>query len=109
MGKERKRPLKPKPLLEPVAEDGSEGKLARALGSVDYHTRERGLQAVALWLSRRQEISELEMAKLWKGIFYAFWHSDKQPVQVGRAAAAHCASARRLPVQQFMPPWRPPM
>ena len=28
-----------------------------------------------------QEITELEMMKLWKGLFYTFWMSDKPPVQ----------------------------
>jgi ribosomal RNA-processing protein 1 len=28
-------------------------------------------------------VSELDMLKLWKGIYFCFWHSDKEPVQVG--------------------------
>jgi ribosomal RNA-processing protein 1 len=31
-------------------------------------------------------LSPLEMAKLWKGIFYCFWMSDKPPVQQALAA-----------------------
>lgn len=72
---------KERPLLEKVADDGN-SKFARALASVDFHTRERGLQALTLWLSRRPDVGELELLKLWKGIFYCFWHSDKAPVQV---------------------------
>ena len=36
--------------------------------------RGRELQSV-------QEIPDLEMMKLWKGLFYTFWMSDKPPVQ----------------------------
>lgn len=76
MAKEKKKA--PKPLLE-VAGDS---KFARALGSVDYSTRERGLQALTQWLSKRPDLTETDLIKIWKGIFYCFWHSDLQPVQV---------------------------
>lgn len=52
----------------------------------DGLTRERGLQALARWLASRQHVSELDMRKIWKGLFYAFWHSDKAPVQVAYAS-----------------------
>ena len=70
-----------KPLLEPLAEDGNSS-FARALGSVDFQTRERGLQALTVYLSGRTTMAPLDMRKLWKGLFYCFWHSDKAPVQV---------------------------
>jgi hypothetical protein len=57
-------------------------KFARALGSTDYRTRQQGLQALSRWLLHRPAVSELDMMKLWKGIFFCFWHSDKEPVQV---------------------------
>ena len=68
-------------LLEPVSEDGSSS-FARALGSVDFQTREKGLQALTVYLRRSTQLSTLAMRKLWKGIFYCFWHSDKAPTQV---------------------------
>lgn len=73
---EARGPRKPRPLL-----DDANSKFARALGSVDFHTREAGLRALQDFLSRRSSLEELEMLRLWKGIFYCFWHSDKQPVQ----------------------------
>ncbi len=82
-GKARKS-KKDKParaLLEPVSDDGSSS-FARALGSVDFQTREKGLQALTVYLSRSSQLSALAMRKLWKGIFYCFWHSDKAPTQV---------------------------
>jgi hypothetical protein len=78
--------------LKPLLENGMDGlelgnsKFARALGSVDYQTRERGVQALTRFLQRKQtsELKESDMLKLWKGLYFCFWHSDKVPVQVSR-------------------------
>ena len=72
---------KSKVLLEDVSDDGGSS-FARALGSVDFHTRDRGLQALTLFLQKSTKLSPLACLKLWKGLFYCFWHSDKAPVQV---------------------------
>lgn len=66
---------------DPDALNAGNSKFARALGSTDFHTRDQGLQALSRWLMHRQ-VSELDMLKLWKGIYFCFWHSDKEPVQV---------------------------
>jgi ribosomal RNA-processing protein 1 len=63
-----------------------ESKFTRALGSSDFHTREAGLAALRSWLTRKRDVDELDLLKLWKGIFYCFWHSDKADVQVRRHA-----------------------
>jgi hypothetical protein len=60
------------------------------LGSTDFHTREQGLQALSRWLTHKPLISELDMLKLWKGIYFCFWHSDKEPVQVGGMVHLMC-------------------
>ena len=129
--KERRK--RPRPLLEQIDEGekqlatGSgvgESKFAKALGSTDFHTREKGLaaltrlaclarapclfhwlpvarpyatklpidgqgltssgnrRAVLRWLASKSQVQEDDLLKLWKGIFYCFWHSDKAPVQV---------------------------
>lgn len=72
----------------PLLEADVNSKFARALGSTDYATREAGLQAVQHWLASRPELEALECLKLWRAIFYAFWHSDKHHVQVGAAMRA---------------------
>jgi ribosomal RNA-processing protein 1 len=64
-----------------VAQTG-ESKFARALGSTDFHTREKGLAALTRWLAARDAVDDADLLKLWKGVFYCFWHSDKAPVQV---------------------------
>ena len=77
----KKRAQKSRPLLEPLSDEGNSS-FARALGSVDYRTREQGLQALTVFLSTRRDMPRPDMLKLWKGLFYCFWHSDKEPVQV---------------------------
>ena len=79
-GKKEKKAWRAKPVLEPVSADG-DSKFARALGSTDYQTREKGLQALTLWMCARADITEAEMLKIWKGLFFCFWHSDQAPVQ----------------------------
>ncbi|KAG2444481.1 hypothetical protein HXX76_001231 [Chlamydomonas incerta] len=73
-----------KPVLESPPADGNHpgmSPFARALGSTDFQTREKGLQALAHFLTRKSELKQADMMKIWKGLFYCFWHSDKQPVQ----------------------------
>jgi hypothetical protein len=79
----RQQPEQQQQEQQPDALSAGNTKFARALGSTDFHTREQGLQALSRWLTHKQLISELDMLKLWKGIYFCFWHSDKEPVQVG--------------------------
>lgn len=59
-----------------------QGKLARALASVHPQTREKGLRALTVWLTRKASVTEKDMLRLWKALFYTYWHSDLVPVQV---------------------------
>ena len=84
MGKKNKdRVAKERTPLEPVPDSVTDGdsKFARALGSGDFHTRDRGLKALAAWLQSQDTVELDSLQKLWKGILYCFWHSDKEPVQ----------------------------
>jgi len=83
----RKKVRREKPTLERIpatteADVTGKSKFVRALGSTDYQTREKGLQALTRWMVHKENMTELDMLKIWKGLFYAFWHSDKAPVQV---------------------------
>ena len=80
VNKKRKREKVPIEKLPP-ADSGYNCKFARALGSVDWHTREQGLQALTIWLTRN-EVSDHDLTKIWKALFFCFWHADKAPVQV---------------------------
>lgn len=72
-------------LLEDVSvssEVPADNTLVRALGSVDWHTRETGLLAISALLNHNLFLSEQDLLKIWKGIYVAYWHSDKPDVQV---------------------------
>ena len=56
--------------------------LARALSSTNWHIRDEALQQILLALRIPRTLSEENARKLWKGLFYNFWHSDKGHVQV---------------------------
>lgn len=58
-----------------------DSKFSRALASSDYHVRSKGLEALHVWLQRKQEVPEMGLQKLWRGILFCFWHSDKSHVQ----------------------------
>ena len=102
------RPLKPS--IEPLpsatsngngssataapARDG-ESAFCRALASGDPSTRLQALDALVAWLVARggdsadaDSVTRDDMRKLWKGMFYSYWHSDLAPVQVRRPNAA---------------------
>lgn len=50
------------------------------------------------WLARRADVTGTDMRKLWKGLFYCFWMSDKTPVQVRRTCSI---AAPRIALQQW--------
>lgn len=81
-------------LLEDLSSERS--KLARALGSVDFTTRERGVEVLSRWLAKKPRDLDTELLKLWKGIFYCYWHSDKQPVQVRQTWSDRGAWGERM-------------
>ena len=56
-------------------------KLARKLAHVEREVRDAGLDNVRSFLRSRKSLPRPEMMKLWKGLFYSMWHSDKPLVQ----------------------------
>ncbi|KZT08541.1 Nop52-domain-containing protein [Laetiporus sulphureus 93-53] len=62
--------------------------LGRYLASTDKKTRDKAIKNLSLFLSdsSRDTLSKSEMARLWKGIFYCFWMSDKPLVQQALAS-----------------------
>ena len=60
--------------------------LAKYLASTEKRVRDRAIRSLSAFLLRSAQegglaMSPLEIAKLWKGIFYCFWMSDKPLVQ----------------------------
>ncbi|KAJ7446482.1 nucleolar protein,Nop52-domain-containing protein [Mycena galericulata] len=62
--------------------------LAKHLASTDKKTRDKAVKALSAFLSddTQEPISKPDMDKLWKGIFYCFWMSDKPLVQQALAS-----------------------
>ncbi|MCO5546886.1 hypothetical protein L7F22_000323 [Adiantum nelumboides] len=54
---------------------------ARRLASPKKKTREKAISFLVLWLTSQKQLEEDELKKVWKGLFYCVWHSDKAPVQ----------------------------
>ncbi|KAF8216044.1 nucleolar protein,Nop52-domain-containing protein [Mycena galopus ATCC 62051] len=61
---------------------------AKNLASNDKKTRDKAIKSLALFLAddAQEPISKSDMDKLWKGIFYCFWMSDKPLVQQALAS-----------------------
>lgn len=84
----RKKKPRNKPILEPEATDSLQNSsLIRALGSPDRDTREKGLLLLTRWLETHEDVSEYDILRLWKGLYFCFWHSDLISVQV---CEMHC-------------------
>ncbi|KAI0068126.1 Nop52-domain-containing protein [Artomyces pyxidatus] len=62
--------------------------LGKYLASTDKKTRDKAIKSLSAFLSDpdRAALSENDMTKLWKGIFYCFWMSDKPLVQQALAS-----------------------
>ncbi|KAG1331910.1 ribosomal RNA processing protein 1 [Cocos nucifera] len=62
----------------------SGGAIAKRLASCNKCTRDRAVRALTTWLPQQPDaaVSDGDLLKIWKGLFYCVWHSDKLPVQV---------------------------
>ncbi|KAH6916987.1 ribosomal RNA processing protein [Coprinopsis sp. MPI-PUGE-AT-0042] len=62
--------------------------LGKVLASTEKKTRDKAIKNLSVFLSQSGDhaISKYEMDKLWKGIFYCFWMSDKPLVQQALAS-----------------------
>ncbi len=55
--------------------------LYRALANTEKKSRDDAFGRISKFLSKKNELLELDFLKLWKGLFYCFWMSDKIPIQ----------------------------
>ncbi|KAK9274487.1 hypothetical protein L1049_021735 [Liquidambar formosana] len=51
------------------------------LASCNKTTRDKALKLLKTWLPTQPQLSDEDMKKIWKGLFYCVWHADKLPVQ----------------------------
>ena len=62
---------------------------AKKLANNDKKIRDRAVRRMKVWLSTREgeSMTSLDMMKLWKGLFYCMWFSDKPLIQEDLAQA----------------------
>ncbi|GAB5363516.1 hypothetical protein AAMO2058_000889800 [Amorphochlora amoebiformis] len=63
------------------AEKDPHRNLARLLAHNKKAVRDNTVRKLGEWLARRKCISHMDLLKIWKGLFYCFWMSDKRSVQ----------------------------
>ncbi|RUP51385.1 LOW QUALITY PROTEIN: nucleolar protein,Nop52-domain-containing protein [Jimgerdemannia flammicorona] len=51
------------------------------LAANDRKTRDKAIKSLQIYLSSKKDFTHREFLKLWKGLFYCFWMSDKPLVQ----------------------------
>jgi hypothetical protein len=51
------------------------------LAHTEKSVRDKTVANLSAFLASREEMSELELLKIWKGLFYCMWMADKTPVQ----------------------------
>ena len=57
---------------------------AKALASPDKATRDKTINVLIKFFKKNNDVmTDIEMLKLWKALFYCYWLSDKVPIQQG--------------------------
>ncbi|RDW88927.1 hypothetical protein BP5796_00259 [Coleophoma crateriformis] len=64
-----------------MATDIQQTPFVKQLAANDRPTRDKALQSLRTYLSGRRELPALELMKLWKGLFYCMWMSDRPRTQ----------------------------
>ncbi|KAJ7955877.1 ribosomal RNA processing protein 1-like [Quillaja saponaria] len=79
--------------------------LIKQLASCNQTIRNKALKALLKdWLPSQSQLTDDNMKKLWKGLFYCVWHADKFPVQsrlIDSLSSLLVAVDLRLAVQYF--------
>ncbi|KAF1956414.1 nucleolar protein-like protein NOP52 variant [Byssothecium circinans] len=64
-----------------MAADAQNNPFIKHLASSDKKTRDQALTSLRAFLGAQTSISELDLLKLWKGLFYCLWMQDKPVLQ----------------------------
>ncbi|KAF9171215.1 hypothetical protein BGX21_009637 [Mortierella sp. AD011] len=59
----------------------SSSPFGKRLAANDKKTRDKAVKALGKWVSKKKDFTHLELMKMWKGLFYCVWMSDKPIVQ----------------------------
>ncbi|KAI8062300.1 uncharacterized protein B0P05DRAFT_556454 [Gilbertella persicaria] len=55
--------------------------LGKQLAANEKKTRDKAIRSLRKFLSSGNNLSDIELIKLWKGLFYCYWMSDKPLIQ----------------------------
>ncbi|KAH8808192.1 hypothetical protein F5884DRAFT_674289 [Xylogone sp. PMI_703] len=64
-----------------MASDIKQTPFVRELAANDRPTRDKALASLRTYLSGRRDLPPIELLKLWKGLFYCMWMSDRPRTQ----------------------------
>ncbi|KAI9928861.1 hypothetical protein ASPWEDRAFT_36671 [Aspergillus wentii DTO 134E9] len=71
----------------------------RELVSSDRKTRDKALDSLTLYIRSKTDLTLLDLLKLWKGLFFCFYHSDRPLTQQALARALSYSLVPTLPRQ----------
>ncbi|KAI9674674.1 MAG: hypothetical protein M1817_001577 [Caeruleum heppii] len=64
-----------------MASDVQQSPFLKQLAASDRPTRDKAVDSLRTYLAGRRELDQLELLKLWKGLFYCVWMSDRAKTQ----------------------------
>ncbi|EEQ85151.2 ribosomal RNA processing protein [Blastomyces dermatitidis ER-3] len=75
----------------------------RELASSDKRTRDKALESLTRFIQSRIGLQLVELLKIWKGLFYCFYHSDRPLTQQSLSRSLSYALVPSLPEQTLQP------
>ncbi|KAL1955138.1 hypothetical protein VTO42DRAFT_9002 [Malbranchea cinnamomea] len=75
----------------------------RELASSDRKVRDKALESLTLFLKSRRDLELVELLKIWKGLFFCFYHSDRPLTQQSLARALSYTLLPSLPEPILQP------
>ncbi|KAI2791260.1 hypothetical protein POX_c04117 [Penicillium oxalicum] len=77
--------------------DISKTPFVKELASSDRKVRDKALDSLTLFLRSRNDLTLIDLVKLWKGLFFCFYHSDRPLTQQALARALSYSLVPSLP------------
>ncbi|KAK2811037.1 hypothetical protein FQN50_002372 [Emmonsiellopsis sp. PD_5] len=75
----------------------------RELASSDKRVRDKALESLTLFIKSRRDLQLVELLKIWKGLFFCFYHSDRPLTQQSLARSLSYTLVPSLPPQTLQP------
>jgi ribosomal RNA-processing protein 1 len=91
------------PFVRDLASSGTHRKTAarskasKLINRIDRKIRDKAVESLTLFLRSRNDLTLVELLKLWKGLFFCFYHSDRPLTQQALARALSYSLVPSLP------------